>query len=136
MADKTCSKCGTVKCSSKFNKDASKKDGLDSKCKECKRRSYEYTDEMYLRNKRNNLKSKFNLTLEEYNCMFEEQKGCCAICNKHQSELSRSLAVDHSHSNGHVRALLCQSCNTALGKFKDSINMLNKAINYLDTYGE
>jgi hypothetical protein len=136
MADKTCSKCGTIKCLSKFNKDASKKDGLDSKCKECKRRSYKYTDKMYLRNKHNNLKSKFNITLEEYNCMFEEQEGCCAICNKHQSELSRSLAVDHSHSNGHVRALLCQSCNTALGKFKDSINMLNKAINYLDTYGE
>jgi len=136
MARKECSKCGVEKCTSKFNKDATKSDNLASCCKECKRRSYTYTDEMYLRNKRNNLMAKFRLSLEDYNKMFDDQKGCCAICETHQSKLSRSLAVDHSHTDGHIRALLCQQCNTALGKFKDSVDMLEKAVGYLEKFGE
>lgn len=136
MANKMCSKCGIEKCMSKFHKNSNRKDGHDNRCKECKRRSFVYTDEMYIRNKRNNLMSKFGLTLEDYNEMFDKQNGCCAICGTHQAELTRSLAVDHSHENGHIRGLLCQPCNTALGKFKDSIEMLDKASQYLKEHGE
>ena len=136
MASKTCVKCGLDKCLSKFHKNSNRKDKRDNRCKECKRRSFVYTDEMYIQNKKYNLKSKFDMTLEEYNDMFEKQSGCCAICGTHQSELSRSLAVDHSHRDGHIRGLLCQVCNTALGKFKDSTEVLERAKQYLNTYGE
>lgn len=41
----------------------------------------------------------------------EEQKGCCAICGKHQSKLKSKLHVDHCHVTGKVRQLLCKTCN-------------------------
>jgi 5-methylcytosine-specific restriction endonuclease McrA len=76
---------------------------------------------------------KFNITLEDYNKMFAEQEGCCAICNKHQSEFDKALAIDHDHKSGEVRGLLCMPCNTALGKFRDDTNLLQSAIRYLDS---
>ena len=79
------------------------------------------------------LKKKFNLTLEEYNEMFNKQNGCCAICGKHQSILNRGLSVDHCHKTCLIRGLLCQKCNYGLGMFEDSVGSLSKAIDYLQT---
>jgi len=70
-------------------------------------------------------------TYEDYNKMFNEQSGCCKICNKHQADLSKTLSVDHNHETGEARGLLCQRCNTILGMSLDSIEILNSAINYL-----
>lgn len=58
---------------------------------------------------------RYNLTFEDYDQIFTEQNGCCAICGKHQSEFKTRLAVDHSHKTGQVRGLLCTNCNTKLG---------------------
>jgi len=77
------------------------------------------------------LKRNYNLTVDDYNKMFEEQHGCCAICGVHQMNLNRRLAVDHSHESGLVRGLLCFKCNAALGLFNDSEKLLKKAITYL-----
>jgi hypothetical protein len=77
------------------------------------------------------LKTMYGITQDEYNQMFEKQEGCCAICNKHQSEVSRALSVDHNHSNGKVRGLLCHTCNSAIGKFYDNVSLLENAITYL-----
>lgn len=85
----------------------------------------------YINRERNLLKRKYNITLEEYNKIFELQNGCCAICGKHQSSLRRSLCVDHNHSTGKIRGLLCDICNHGLGSFYDSINLLESAILYL-----
>ena len=65
------------------------------------------------------LKTNYGITLDEYNQMFIEQNGCCAICEKHQSEFKRALAVDHDHKTGEVRALLCLACNTKLHVFEN-----------------
>jgi hypothetical protein len=65
-------------------------------------------------NKRENLKRLYKMTLEQYNEMFNAQNGCCAICNKHASNFKRSLHVDHDHSTGKIRALLCNNCNPML----------------------
>lgn len=54
---------------------------------------------------------KFGLTLEVYNQMFTNQEGKCKICNNHQSELRSALAVDHCHTTGEIRGLLCGNCN-------------------------
>lgn len=78
-----------------------------------------------------NLKRKFNLSIEDYNKMFFDQKGRCKICDKHQNQFKKALAVDHCHTTGKIRGLLCASCNTAIGHLKDDVNLLAKAINYL-----
>ena len=51
----------------------------------------------------------------------------CAICNEH----SDSIKFDHCHKTGRYRGMLCHNCNTALGKFKDNVEILNNAINYI-----
>lgn len=79
-----------------------------------------------------NLKRNFNLSLEDYNIMWEDQKGCCALCLRHQSSFTRgySLAVDHNHSTGQVRGLLCYFCNKLLGRLEDE-NYFERVVNYL-----
>jgi hypothetical protein len=77
------------------------------------------------------LKFHFGITLEDYNIMLFEQDGCCAICKTHHTELKRNLYVDHNHTTGEVRGLLCNNCNAGLGMYKDDITRLTNAINYL-----
>ena len=77
------------------------------------------------------LKKDFGITLQDFNKMFEEQAGCCAICSIHQSGLKQSLCVDHCHTTGRVRGLLCKECNLGIGKLKDDVELLVNAINYL-----
>ena len=60
----------------------------------------------------------YGITIKDYNRMFMEQKGCCAICGKHQSEQKNTLAVDHDHKTGEVRSLLCSRCNSQLGWYE------------------
>lgn len=82
--------------------------------------------------RRNHLSKNYGISVEEYNLLFEKQEGRCLICHKHQSELKRSLYVDHNHESGEVRGLLCASCNFLLGCAKDDINILLEAIKYLN----
>lgn len=77
------------------------------------------------------LKRKYNLTIEKYNELHEKQKGCCAICHRHQSELGSRLNIDHCHSSNKVRGMLCNQCNQGLGLFKDDPETLKNAIEYL-----
>lgn len=80
---------------------------------------------------KNNLKLLYGLTVEQWQELYDNQKGCCAICGRHQSELPKRLFTDHDHQTGQVRGLLCPGCNLALGIFKNK-NVLIKAIEYLD----
>jgi len=78
----------------------------------------------------------YGIGLEEYEARLKHQNGVCAICKKpsstrHQSGYLRLLSVDHDHSTGKVRDLLCSSCNHGLGAFKDDISLLQAAIEYL-----
>ena len=78
------------------------------------------------------LKRNYNIGIEEYNQIFIEQNGKCAICGIHQSELKKALAVDHCHDNNKVRGLLCTCCNLGIGCLKDDIENLRCAILYLN----
>ena len=69
--------------------------------------------------------------LAEWERMFNEQGGRCAL--GHSAKL---LHVDHDHVSGAVRGLLCYNCNNGLGRFKDDIQTLQKAINYLKKHGK
>lgn len=78
------------------------------------------------------MQRKYNIDLNDYNNMFQEQKGCCDICSKKLKYLDKATHIDHCHNSNRVRGLLCNSCNLALGHFKDNINTLLKAIEYLN----
>ena len=74
----------------------------------------------------------YNLTFGEYRNMRTLQERRCRICKTHEKNLVRKLlCIDHDHTTGKVRELLCNSCNTGLGCFKDNPKLLQKAINYL-----
>lgn len=77
------------------------------------------------------LMTKYSLTPEEYKQILISQNYCCAICDTHQEKLKRRLSVDHCHQTGNIRGLLCTSCNTGIGKLSDSVEKLQRAINYL-----
>jgi hypothetical protein len=67
----------------------------------------------------------------EYDRLYQIQGGACAICRTHQTELNKSLHVDHDHKTNIVRGLLCSSCNGGLGLFGDDTRLMADAISYL-----
>lgn len=83
---------------------------------------------------RNHLRNKYGLELETYDLMVMDQDNKCKICDKEEKENHR-LSVDHCHTTGKVRGLLCKNCNKALGLFLDSKELLVSAENYLSTHG-
>lgn len=76
------------------------------------------------------LRHKFDLTLQEYEDLLEEQNHECAICYK-PDPTNRKLAVDHDHKTKVIRGLLCGSCNNGLGRFQDDPEILERAAKYL-----
>jgi len=78
------------------------------------------------------LLNNYGITIEEYNELFIKQGGRCAICGRHQSELRKHLFVDHEHTTGAVRGLLCNKCNFGIGYFQDNDQLLLEAAKYLN----
>lgn len=76
---------------------------------------------------------KYGITLDDYEQILQEQEFACAICRRHISKLSKPLFVDHDHSTGIVRGLLCQKCNTGLGLLGDTAQSILKALTYLES---
>ena len=76
--------------------------------------------------KTSELKKRYNLTYEEYEQLLKDQDGKCAICNE-----VAVLRVDHEHTSGKIRGLLCNSCNLGLGLFKDNPKLLQAATEYV-----
>ena len=100
------------------------------------KKRYEKNKENNKLNIRNNhLKNNYGITLDDYNIMLFQQDGCCAICKTHHTELNKNLSVDHNHTTGEVRGLLCNNCNTAIGKLGENIQTIKNAIKYLQ-YGK
>lgn len=94
--------------------------------------SKEYKEKMrYL-----TIKSKYGITSEDYNAMFLKQEGKCEICKIHQSNINRTLVIDHCHATNKVRALLCHKCNLAIGLMNESIESLKSAMNYINKWTE
>lgn len=80
------------------------------------------------------LMKQYGITLQQYDELWESQGGKCALCETPDNPGrwgETSLHVDHDHDSDEVRGLLCFNCNAGLGQFKDDVNLLQKAINYL-----
>lgn len=118
---KKCSNCQKIKSISEFSKKKCNKDGLNGSCKLCRIDSRRKIDWYRL----------YKISPRQYEKFFEKQKGCCAICGRHQSEFKRILAVDHCHKTGKIRGLLCLKCNLNLGVWAWSIVNKNKIQQYL-----
>jgi hypothetical protein len=73
------------------------------------------------------LMSQYRMSLEEWHARLLSQDGRCGGCN----EPMPAPHVDHCHSTGAVRGLLCNACNSAIGYAKDDVDRLRGLIDYL-----
>jgi hypothetical protein len=89
----------------------------------------DHKEENAVRCRRNALERRYGLATADYDRMFADQNGVCAICD--HSPNGRKLDVDHDHLTDRIRGLLCSSCNIMLGGANDSQDTLAKAIEYL-----
>lgn len=79
------------------------------------------------------------MTLADYDELLQKQGGGCAICKTtvgtRRNGKEMRLAVDHCHTTNRVRGILCNSCNSGLGRFKDDPERLRQAAAYLEEHG-
>jgi len=100
-----------------------------------KERAYHRSEDRKRVVRSNNLKRNYGLTLDAYEAMLETQNGLCKICRcvpvlkKWQG---RYLHVDHDHTTGRIRGLLCATCNLGVGYFRDRSELLRAAAAYLE----
>jgi hypothetical protein len=100
-------------------------------------RKYKITNREKLKKDYRNwrLKNQYGLTEEDFKELLIKQNGVCAICGQSETKVQHGkiqpLTVDHNHETGKVRGLLCFNCNIAIGKLKDSVVLLEQAIEYL-----
>ena len=105
-----------------------------------KEKQREYFKKYYQENRdktyAKNLMKDYGLTLDDYNQMLEEQNGVCKICHgtctHSQRRVAGTLSVDHCHTTGKVRGLLCNKCNTALGFLNDDLQTVKRMVDYLE----
>ena len=116
-------------------------------CKECRKAiNAEYRSKNRLEmNRKNNIKVKekyhsmtmeerrafnrkrtYGISEEDYTILLEKCQGVCPICSS-----TGPLVIDHNHSTGKVRGLLCNTCNTGIGKLGDTAESLQRALDYL-----
>lgn len=143
MTEKQCTSCKESKHLFDFyEKKETKKDGTPcyrSLCKDC------YNEKGLVKYHKNNGKEKqkarsfrallksYGISEEIYEQERQNQDYRCKICRAHEdTQFHRRLVVDHCHTTGLYRGLLCTKCNTGLGSFNDNISVLKNAIEYVN----
>lgn len=133
---KTCTVCGRSLPLSSF---AKKRKGLQPKCRECSNR---HNREWYAANREArrvhdrayNLRKAYGLTLEAFDQLWSRAEGRCETCGGQLRPGRNGHAVDHDHSTGEVRGLLCPSCNLAIGKMRDDPAIARRIASYLERF--
>ncbi len=147
---KRCPECEEIKDCSEFYKDRSRHDGLRRLCKDCDKARRNRVnkgekpsedkfaqwveehasvpvEEKKRRYQNDYMMRTYGISQEQYETMCSEREGRCDICG----EKPEVLHVDHCHTEGHVRGLLCMHCNMGIGHFRDDVERLGNAIAYL-----
>jgi len=139
---KECKKCLVNLPKESYSKQKKNKDGLYSYCKPCanklkavsKKRKFAENPN-YFRDR--NFKDRYGISLQERDQLAVDQDHRCKICLTHESKVSRSvLFVDHCHTSGEVRGLLCDGCNKAIGHIKDNPTAIKAALAYITNNGD
>ena len=146
ITEKKCNHCHKEKAIGGFSKCQSSPDGKARQCKECdSEHSKKYYrahvkerliagKEYYGKNpdayRNSRYKIRYGITLEQYNQLFKNQNGVCAICGN-KEERYKHLMIDHNHKTNKVRGLVCTKCNLALGYMEDNIYKIQNMIKYL-----
>lgn len=110
-----CSTCKRAKPREEFAENRTTRNGLNSECRTCRSVAW--------------IQHKYDLSVTEYQELYDSQGGRCAICN--QLPTGGRLCVDHNHDSGDVRGLLCDNCNKAIGLFQDSPEVIISAVEYI-----
>ena len=141
-----CTKCKNFKLADGFAKDSKKINGLTSQCKHCRNtqrkqhyyQNYEHSlqrvktyrknnvDKVKASNRNTKLKRAYGITQEQFFEMSIKQEHKCACCGR-----ETKLVVDHCHTTGKVRELLCNNCNTALGLLNEDNTIIQSLSNYI-----
>ena len=136
---KKCKTCKATKPLNEFKKHTQNKDGYGCHCLDCYRIKDNSTS------KRNRRKTRFGINHDQYTQMVKDQNNKCEICGNEEHVMCngrnfesrlKDLSLDHDHTSGKVRGLLCHHCNVALGSFQDNPERLMSAIKYLEKYRE
>lgn len=142
---KQCSVCKQSKPLDEFYNSSKTKDKKYPRCKVCDKEARRlWTHRNPERSHRSlrgrQLKYTYGISLQEYELLLQQQNYCCLICSTSSNTIRKTkitsnkqlhFAVDHNHLTGKIRGLLCNQCNRALGMFKDSPILLQKALDYL-----
>ncbi len=125
---KTCRLCKVEKVETDFYAHPDTKDRLSSHCKKCNiKASAESLSRNPLRKQGGFLRRywkgvSWQVALQKYNELLEKQGGVCAICGNSEKVSFNGktirLAVDHCHTTGKIRGILCRDCNIAEGLLK------------------
>lgn len=126
---KTCSKCGShgpfhkgqyrcTKCREEYRLYKFQQDPVSARAKRAKQ------------DRVRNLRLSYNLTVELWDALLESQGRQCKVCKTFDPG-PKGWHTDHDHVTGKVRGILCSSCNVGLGCFHDSVDRLQRAIEYL-----
>jgi hypothetical protein len=127
---KRCPDCGLTKSFEEFPKNKRTKDGVAVYCKPCHNaRGRETRQRLYGGSRHYHLKRRYGIGADEVDALVEAQGGLCVICGRPDPE-----HVDHDHTTGIVRGILCFNCNGGLGQFGDDTDRLASAMRYLDAH--
>jgi len=134
MDTQCCTRCNQERSLSDFTFDRRRPRGRTSVCKQCETKRVK----QYAERNREKVRTwyrryqiaRYGLTSEQYDVLWERQRGLCGICED-QLKPGRTTHIDHDHQTGHVRGLLCQRCNQALGLMRDKASLLIGAAMYL-----
>lgn len=94
-----------------------------------------YSDNRFDKRREYNLLKKYNLTIDQYNQMFQDQGRACAICKSPTANAGRyGWHVDHCHETETVRGILCHGCNIGIGNLRHRPDVLRAAAEYLEAF--
>jgi hypothetical protein len=158
---KQCTRCRKTKAVTSYTRLSGTSDGFREHCKQCAKQynaayfanlSEEEKQRRYQRDKewkaanvermriswhRAKLK-KYGMTQQDYEQLLLAQNGVCAICRREErgkvNGRTLPLSIDHDHTTGRVRGLLCGKCNTSLGGFEDNQTFIMSALTYLQRH--
>jgi hypothetical protein len=138
---KRCTVCKKEKGLEHYHNSKTSKDGYGYRCKPCDKKAREKyrdnnRDRFYLVARKKQLKFRYGLSLDEYDNLLLKQDSKCAICRVSTNNIPEkyrksNFSVDHCHTTGKIRGLLCNQCNRGLGMLGDTLEDIEKVRTYL-----